>query len=64
MASDPVCQTNIDEMSARIQTGQTLHGAMEVDPQKGTRGFHNGEWYYFCSLDCRNKFMISPDSYL
>ena len=64
MAFDPVCGQEIDEAQARSQTGQTLHGASEVDPQQGTRMFHNGQWMYFCGLDCRSKFMGSPETYL
>ena len=63
MARDPVCGKEIDEAKARAATGQTLHGASEVDPTTGTRRFHNGRWYYFCSLDCRAKFMASPEQY-
>ena len=64
MASCPVCETDIDEAAARTQTGQTMHGASEVDPQQGTRRFHDGKWYYFDTLDCRSKFMASPETYL
>jgi YHS domain-containing protein len=64
MAKDLVCGKEIDEAEARQQTGQTLHGASEVDPQMGTRRFHNGQWYYFCGLECRTKFMASPETYL
>ena len=64
MAKDLVCGKEIDEAEARQQTGQTLHGASEVDPQLGTRRFHNGKWYYFCGLECRSKFMASPETYL
>jgi len=64
MAKDPVCGKEIDEEEARQQTGQTRFGAAEVDPQKGTRRFHNGTWFYFCGLECRSKFMASPDSFL
>ena len=63
MAKDPVCGKEIDEEQARSQTGQTMHGATEVDPRQGTRMFHNGLWLYFCGLECRSKFMASPDSY-
>ena len=63
MAKDPVCGKEIDEEQARSQTGQTMHGATEVDPEQGTRMFHNGLWLYFCGLECRSKFMASPDSY-
>ena len=64
MAKDPVCGKEIDEAAARAETGQTAHGASEVDPQKGTRRLHNGQWYYFCGLECRSKFMASPETYL
>ena len=64
MAKDPVCGMEIDEAEARAQTGQTMHGASEVDPQQGTRSFHNGQWYYFCGLDCRTKFLATPAVFL
>ena len=64
MAKDLVCGKEIDEAEARSQTGQTMHGASEVDPQQGTRMFHDGSWYYFCGLECRIKFMASPGTYL
>jgi len=64
MAKDPVCGKEIDEADARQQTGQTRFGAAEVDPEKGTRRFHDGTWFYFCGLECRGKFMASPDAYL
>jgi YHS domain-containing protein len=41
-----------------------MHGASEVDPQAGTRIFHDGSWFYFCSLDCRSKFLAGPTAYL
>ena len=64
MARCPVCGNEIDEAAARAETGQTAHGATEVDPAKGTRRFHDGQWYYFDSLDCRTKFMVNPGAYL
>ena len=64
MPTDPVCGKEIDEVEARAQTGTTSHGAIEVDPQQGTRSFHDGTWYYFCGLGCRTKFLASPASYL
>ena len=64
MGKDPVCGKEIDEEQARSQSGQTMHGASEVDPQQGTRMFHNGSWVYFCGLECRSKFMASPESYV
>jgi len=64
MAQCPVCKVEIDETAARAETGRTAHGAAEVDPELGTRRFHDGKWYYFDTLDCRTKFMASPDTYL
>ena len=64
MAQCPVCGNAVDEAAARATTGQTAHGASEVDPAKGTRQFHDGKWYYFDSLECRSKFMARPDTYL
>lgn len=63
MARDPVCGREIDEAAARAETGRTAYGATEVDPQKGTRSFHDGRWVYFCSLDCRSKFLADPGAY-
>jgi YHS domain-containing protein len=64
MAKCPVCENDIDEAAARAETSQTMHGASEVDPTRGTRHFHDGKWYYFDSLDCRSKFMAHPDTYV
>jgi YHS domain-containing protein len=64
MAACPVCGNPVDETAARAQTGQTAHGASEVDPKKGTRQFHGGKWYYFDTLGCRSQFTARPDAYL
>jgi len=29
-----------------------------------TRWIHEDKRYYFCSLQCRNKFLANPDQYL
>ena len=64
MAKGVVCGKEIDEEQARAETSLTVHGASEVDPAQGTRIFHDGQWLYFCGLDCRTKFLASPDAYL
>jgi len=64
MTHCPVCGREIDEAAARVETGQTAHGAAEVDPSKGTRSFHDGTWYYFDTLACRSKFMVNPLTFL
>ncbi|MBI2202746.1 MAG: hypothetical protein HYU41_02665 [Candidatus Rokubacteria bacterium] len=62
-ATCPVCGKAVDEAAARTKTGETAHGAQEVDPAKGTRQFHGGRWVYFDTLGCRTKFMARPDAY-
>jgi len=64
MAECPVCHSTVDEAAAGAKTGQTAHGAKEVDPTKGTRQFHDGKWYHFDTLECRSKFMARPETYL
>jgi YHS domain-containing protein len=63
MAQCPVCGATVDEEAAKQTSGFTAHGASETDPTKGTRQFHDGQWVYFDSLECRSKFLISPDKY-
>lgn len=64
MAKDPVCGKEVDVEAARAATGQTSHGANEVDPTAGTRRFHEGTWFYFCGLECRSKFIANPAAYI
>jgi YHS domain-containing protein len=64
VAKDPVCGKEIDPAQVQAQSGTTMYGAPEVDPKRGTRGFHDGRWYYFCSLECRSKFLASPQVYV
>lgn len=58
------CPVPVNEDAAKAQTGTTAGGAKEVDPTAGTRAFHDDKWYYFCSIECRNKFTRNPDGYL
>jgi len=51
------CGKSIDKSAADATTGQTRYGAQEVDPTLGTRIFYDGKWCYFCSIQCRTKFM-------
>jgi YHS domain-containing protein len=53
----------VDEKAAQAASGITAHGASEIDPTEGTRQFHDGEWMYFDSLECRSKFLVSPENY-
>jgi len=64
MAQCPVCKNTVNEDANKAQTGMTPGGAKEVDPTAGTRQFHDGTWYYFDTIECRNKFTRDPDSFL
>ena len=61
---DPVCGAEVDTDEINATVGEMRSGAAETDPTKGTKRFHNGEWYYFDTLDCRVRFMADPDSFL
>jgi YHS domain-containing protein len=63
MAQCPVCGQTVDENAAKQTTGLTAHGASETYPTKGTRQFHDGQWVYFDSLECRSKFLVNPETY-
>ncbi len=63
MATCPVCGSPVDEKAAQAASGITAHGASETDPTEGTRQFHDGKWMYFDSLECRSKFLVSPENY-
>jgi YHS domain-containing protein len=54
----------VNEDAAKAQTGMTPGGAKDVDPAAGTRQFHDGTWYYFDTIECRNKFTRDPDSFI
>ncbi|HWO93756.1 MAG TPA: hypothetical protein VNL92_03240 [Dehalococcoidia bacterium] len=64
MAKDPVCGAEVDEARVNQQAGTVQAGAPQTDPVYGTKRFHEGTWYYFCSLACRQKFMASPGQYV
>ena len=64
MVKDPVCGAEVDK--ERVDKGDTrvFAGAPQTDPSYGTKRFHDGKWYYFCGMACRQKFMASPEQYL
>lgn len=64
MATCPVCGASVDEAAAKQTSGFTAQGAKETDPSRGTRQFHNGQWVYFDSLECRSKFLRVPEKYI
>jgi len=64
MVKDPVCGKEVDDQ--KVDQGDTLGvgGASVTDPSFGTKRFHQGKWYYFCSMACRQRFIGSPARYL
>ena len=36
---------------------------MEVDTHTAVSFMHRGQHYYFCSADCRERFVKAPDQY-
>lgn len=61
---DPVCGKEIDTDAVDAQVSETPYGAPETDPARGTKRFYQGQWYYFCSLACRTKFVSNPSAYV
>lgn len=64
IVKDPVCGSDVDTDAVNSAVGSTTSGAPESDPAKGTKRFHEGEWYYFDSLACRMKFVSNPEAYV
>jgi len=56
MAVDPICGAEVDPALVNHAAGSVPGGASETDPKMGTKSFVEGEWMYFCSLDCRSRF--------
>lgn len=48
MAKDPICGMQVDEEQAR---------------SKGLTSEHEGQIFYFCSTDCKQKFDQDPHRY-
>lgn len=61
MAVDIVCGKEVADSAVNESVGSVRGGANETDPSQGTKRFHEGRWYYFCSLQCRQQFVAKPD---
>ncbi|MCP5364525.1 MAG: YHS domain-containing protein [Hyphomicrobiales bacterium] len=64
MVKDPVCGKEVDDQ--KVDGGDTVGtaGAHVTDPRFGTKRLHEGKWYYFCSMACRQRFIGNPSRYL
>ena len=63
MSACQVCGKGMDEAGVRSGGSQTEDGVAVVNPSQGTRQLHEGHWYYFCGIECRTKFMGTPEEY-
>jgi YHS domain-containing protein len=57
---DPVCGSAVNAFAIDEHVSSVPGGAGQTDPGHGTKWFYEGTWIYFCSLDCRRKFMADP----
>ncbi|HWD96817.1 MAG TPA: hypothetical protein VG246_10385 [Acidimicrobiales bacterium] len=57
MAIDPVCGAEVNPALVNQAAGSVPGGAAETDPKMGTKAFVDGAWVYFCSLECRSRFV-------
>jgi YHS domain-containing protein len=64
MAVDIVCGKDVAESAVNTGVGRVSSGAPETDPAAGTKRFYQGQWYYFCSMACRHRFVATPDAYI
>lgn len=64
MSECQVCGKPVDKEAVRGGGSQTGGGMAVVNPQQGTRQLHEGRWYYFCGIECRTKFMGTPEEYI
>lgn len=64
MVNCPVCGKDVDDQ--KIDGGKSLAdgGVPVTDPRFGTKHMHQKQWYYFCSMACRQRFIGNPARYL
>ncbi len=64
MVKDPVCGKEIDDKKVDAADSHSTAGAPVIDPSAGTKRYHDGRWYYFCGMGCRQRFIASPARYI
>lgn len=64
MVKDVVCGKEVDADLIDSGVSTVFGGAPQTEPSYGTKRFHDGKWYYFCSMACRQKFIASPTGYI
>lgn len=64
MMKDPVCGKEVDDQKIDAGGAMAGSGALVTDPSFGTKRLHQGQWFYFCSMNCRQRFIANPDRYL
>lgn len=53
MPKDPVCGKDLEPGSVSLTSGRGP-----------TKHYHDGVWYYFCSLRCRSLFVNGIEGYV
>ena len=62
--SDNADQTGVTKMESILMVQDPVC-LMSIDPKRvATTLVHNGKTYYFCSVQCRNRFEASPHLYI
>lgn len=64
MVKDPVCGKDVDNEKVDGPATHATSGAPVTDPRFGTKRYHEGDWYYFCGMACRQRFMAAPARYI
>ena len=61
---DVVCGKPVTDPDAQDQSGWPPARAVDKGVIAATKCYHEGQWFFFCSLACRQKFIASPDTYI
>lgn len=61
---DVVCGRPVTDADARDKGGWPPAQAVDKGAIAATKRYHEGQWFHFCSLACRQKFIASPDTYI
>ncbi len=64
MVTDPVCGRSVDTSLIDTPVGKVSGGAPEVRSGSGAKRFHAGQWWYFCSYGCTQRFLGGPDPFV
>ncbi len=61
---DIVCGRPVTDADAQDKSGWPPAQGGDKGTIAATKRYHEGQWFYFCSLACRQKFITSPNTYI